>query len=347
MRIAGVGTALPPHAYDQAELIAAFKRVWGRRHHNTERVEALHRAVMVERRHLVLPMEDYATLQGMKATTDAFIEAGTLLAEKALRAALDAAGMAPREVDAIYLTTVTGVCSPSIDARLVNRMGMRADVKRIPIFGLGCVAGAAGVSRLFDYMRGWPEHAAALICLELCSLTLQKDDLSVANLVSSGLFGDGAAAVVGRGVRGGGPRVVATRSVFYPDTERVMGWEVQDSGFQVLLAPTIPDLVRANVPANVDDFLRDHGVKRSDIDLWVCHPGGPKILEAFQEALGLTRDDLAVTWDCLRAHGNLSSASVLFVLHETLRRKSPSPGARGLMMAMGPGFCAELVLLEW
>jgi alkylresorcinol/alkylpyrone synthase len=350
MYIAAVGTALPPHRYEQDELIAGFTRFWGKKHHNLTRVEQLHRAVQVGGRNLALPMEAYEQLEGFGASNDAWIRVGLDVGEAAVRQALAAANLHPSAIDAIFFTTVTGIAAPSLDARLVNRLGLRPDIKRTPMFGLGCVAGAAGISRMYDYLRAWPDHVAVLLSVELCSLTLQPADLSVPNLIATGLFGDGAAAVVatGRPETGipGGPRVVATKSRFYPDSEQVMGWEVGDRGFRIVLAATVPDMVSQYLRDDVDGFLAEQGLTRSDIGVWVAHPGGPKVLLAFEQALGITRRDLELTWRSLDEIGNLSSSSVLFVLRDTLGT-APPPGTRGLMMAMGPGFCAELVLLEW
>jgi alkylresorcinol/alkylpyrone synthase len=224
-------------------------------------------------------------------------------------------------------------------------------VKRVPIFGLGCVAGAAGLARAADVLRGASGETAVLLAVELCSLTLQHDDLSIPNIIASGLFGDGAAAVVldggGRARDPRGVRIQATRSVFYPGTERVMGWDVVDSGFKVVLSPRVPELVREELRGNVDDFLRAHGLRRSDIAHFVCHSGGPRVLEAFEEALEIPRARLQRSWDSLQSAGNLSSASVLFVLGDLLASGAAKAGDRGLLLAMGPGFCSELVLLEW
>src|SRR6185369_5191041 len=236
----------------------------------------------------------------------------------------------------------------------INRLGMRPDVKRIPIFGLGCVAGAAGIARVHDYLLAWPEHVAVLVSLELCSLTLQRDDLSIPNLIASGLFGDGAAAVVMTGntraatLRSAcGPRVLATRSRFYPNTERVMGWDVGDSGFRIVLSAGVPDVVRNFLAEDVSGFLRDVGVGREEIRSWICHPGGPKVLDAFEDALGLSSGELSITRRSLAEVGNMSSSSVLFVLRDTIAGARPARGTKGLMLALGPGFCSELVLVEW
>ena len=206
-----------------------------------------------------------------------------------------------------------------------------------------------GITRASDYLRAFPGEAVVLLSVELCSLTLQRRDLSIPNIIATGLFGDGAAAVaiVGAERTASGPRVVASRSIFYRDTERVMGWDITADGFSVVLSAEIPHLVKREMRRDVDSFLSSRGLTLGDIEVFVCHPGGPKILEAFQEALGVPEEALSLTWDTLRRVGNLSSASVLLVLDDTLKTKSPAPGAYGLLMAMGPGFCSELVLLQW
>jgi len=347
-RIAAVGRALPAHAYDQETLLAALQRHWGDRVHNPARLEQLHRNALVRERHLALPLEAYPALDSFGAANDAWIRCAVDLGEQALRDALDRAAVRPDEVRHLYFVSVTGIATPSIDARLCNRMGLRSDLKRTPIFGLGCVAGAAGVARAADVLRAFPDEVAVLLSVELCSLTLQRGDLSIPNLIASGLFGDGAAAVVLTGAEraGVGPRVVATRSVFYPGTESVMGWEVGSAGFRVVLSGEVPRLA-LGIRKDVDEFLAAHDLSLAEIGSFVCHPGGPKVLEAFERALELPREALGLTWRSLRDVGNLSSASVLFVLGDTLALRPPAPGTYGLMIAMGPGFCSELVLLQW
>jgi len=356
--IVAVAGAHPPNFHTQDELFQALSRHWQGRHHNTARMEALHRSVRVGSRHLALPLEEYDKLRGFGDANDAWIRVGTDVAADAVTKALAQVGLKAIDVDAIFVVSVTGVAVPSIDARLVNRLGLRSDVKRVPIFGLGCVAGAAGIARVHDYLLAFPGHVALLVSVELCSLTLQRDDLSIPNLISSGLFGDGAAAVVMAGSdRAGalaarnpataGPRVLATRSRFYPDTERVMGWDIGDSGFRIVLSAGVPDLVSRFLGDDVRCFLADHGIARERIRSWVCHPGGPKVLDAFDQALGLAPDDLALTRKSLTEVGNMSSSSVLFVLRDTIATRRPEPGTLGLVLALGPGFCSELVLVQW
>jgi alkylresorcinol/alkylpyrone synthase len=210
------------------------------------------------------------------------------------------------------------------------------------------VAGAAGVARLNDYLVGHPDDVAALVAVELCSLTVQRDDVSVPNLVASGLFGDGASCVVAAGDRRaeGAAQVLATRSRLYPDSERVMGFDVGSTGLRIVLDAEVPAVIGRYVREDVDGFLADHGLTRDDIGWWVCHPGGPKVIDALESTLGLDPDAVALTRRSLAQIGNLSSASVLHVLEDTLRERPPAPGSHGLLMAMGPGFCSELVLLR-
>jgi alkylresorcinol/alkylpyrone synthase len=348
-RVRSVGVALPDNRVDQETLIRAFKSHWGQSHFNVGRLEDLHRAVKVKGRHLALPLAEYPTLDTFAKRNDAWIGAALDLGERAVRRALELAELGPRDVDQLLFATVTGLATPSIDARLVNRLGLRPDVKRLPIFGLGCVAGAAGLARAADALRGSPDEVSVLLSVELCSLTLQREDLSIANIVASGLFGDGAAAVVlaGGHREGTGPRVAATRSILYPDTERAMGWDVVDTGFKVVLSAAVPEIARAHIGRDVDSFLGSQGLDRSRIRHWIAHTGGPKVLQAVEAALELPRQALARSWSSLAEVGNLSSASVLFVLGDLLGSGQVEPGDDGLLLAMGPGFCSELVLLRW
>jgi len=312
-------------------------------------LERLHANTGVSSRHTALPIESYATLADFGQSNDVFLSVAPSLGAQAVSAALSAAGLTPADVDLFVTTTITGVAVPSLDARIVPLLGMRDDVKRLPVMGLGCLAGAAGLARVHDYLLGHPSEVAVLLSVELCSLTVQRGDTSVANLVASGLFGDGAGAVVLVGSAhplAAGPRIVASRSRLYADTFRAMGWDVGATGLKIVLGAEVPSLVSSYVGADVDAFLSSQGLARADVEWWVCHPGGPKVLAALQGALGLPEEALSLTWDSLDRIGNLSSASVLFILEDTLALRPPRPGSYGLLLAMGPGFALEMVLLQ-
>ncbi|NED92033.1 type III polyketide synthase [Streptomyces sp. SID11233] len=349
-RIAAVHGTPAPYRHTQREVTDMVARTCLPPGADRRVLDRLHENARVRTRNMVLPLERYAELDGFGGANDVFIGAAVDMGADALRGALRTAGLRPEDVDLLMFTSVTGVAAPSVDARLVGRIGLRPDVKRLPVFGLGCVAGAAGVARLHDYLLGHPDDVAVLLSVELCSLTFQRHDASTANLVATALFGDGAAAVVAVGAgraSGTGPQVVATRSRMYPDTGHVMGWDIRSSGFKVLLDPAVPDVVRRYLADDVRGFLAEYGLKPKDVAHWVCHPGGPKVLEAVSEVLSLPDGALDVTWRSLAEVGNLSSSSVLHVLRDTLEQRRPEPGSPGLLMAMGPGFCCELVLLRW
>lgn len=349
MKIASAASAFPEHYYPQKFLLQKLQEYWGERLRNPQMLERLHRNVAVNGRYLAIPPEKYFELDTWGKANDVWIQAAQELGEQALCRALHHAGLEAGDLGALFFTSVTGIASPSIDALLINRMGLPTNIKRVPIFGLGCVAGAAGISRAADYVKAYPAQSAALIAVELCSLTIQRDDLSVANLISSGLFADGGAAVIVTGdeVNAIGPEIVATRSVFYPDTEQMMGWTISEKGFRITLSPEVPVLIREHLGHDLDAFLDEQGLQRKDIDSWILHTGGPKVLEAIEDALELRDGQLDASWNCLKRVGNLSSASVLVVLEDVMRNRRPEPGTLGLLAAMGPGFCSELVLLKW
>jgi len=349
MRIASVASAFPQHYYRQEVLVAGLKNYWRDQLANPGILDRLDESMKVDGRYTAKPMDFYLSMDTWGQANDAWIEVALDIGEQALCRAMVSAGMQPHDLSALFVTSVTGIAAPSLDARLINRMGLSPNLKRIPIFGLGCVAGAAGISRAADYVRGYPDQAAALLSIELCSLTLQKDDVSMAHLISAMLFGDGAAAtvVVGSEVESNGPEIVATKSVFYPNTERVMGWDISEKGFHIVLSPEVPDTVVRHLGEDVDTFLAEQDLCRSDIKSWVMHTGGPKVLEATATALGITAKDLEASWECLRKVGNLSSTSVLLVLEDVYKHRRPDPGTLSILAAMGPGFCSELVLLRW
>lgn len=311
----------------------------------------MHASSRVDTRHLVQELAGYQRSQTFTETNEIFIEVGTNLAEEAMLKALAASGVAAAEIDFIVFTSVTGISAPSIDALLVPRLGLRADVKRVPMFGLGCVAGAAGLARVHDYLLGHPNDVAVLVSVELCSLTVQKNDDSMANIVASGLFGDGAAAVVvlgaERALHSAGIDILDTRSRLYADTSDVLGFNPGESGFKIILTAGVADVIEQNFGADMKGFLGDNGLGIADIDAWVAHPGGPRVLEAFSSSLELPEGSLRISWESLARIGNLSSASVLHILADTIAGGATQAGQYGMLFALGPGVCAELVLLRW
>ena len=365
--IASVGTSFPAHRYTQTEIAQALVARWEGKLEEPRLLTRLFANCGVQTRHTVLPLEQYPTLVGFKATNDQWIEAAVNLGEQAITRALAPLGLTAADVSAIFFATVTGIASPTIDARLINRLPFPTSVKRTPIFGLGCVAGAAGIARASDYLRAFPKQFALLLSVELCSLTWQDDDQSIANLISCGLFGDGCAAVLLAGAEAvlpktenpnpnpaskPAPTILATRSTFYRHTEHVMGWDIRDTGFRIVLSPDVPKVVLQNVKADVDTFLESQApdgvpLTLADITSWIFHSGGPKVLEATESALALKKDALALSWKSLAEVGNLSAASVLCVLADTLQNHPGQPGTYSILAAMGPAFCLELVLLRW
>jgi alkylresorcinol/alkylpyrone synthase len=349
MTIAAAASAFPKHEYDQRVILSALQRQWGPKVDNPVFLERLQARVGVDKRHLALPIEEYNDLKSWGRANNHWIDVAQEIGEQALCRAFTRAGLAPADLDALFFVSITGISCPSIDARLVNRMGLSLHLKRTPIFGLGCVAGAVGLSRAADYVLAYPNQVAAVLAVELCSLTLQQEDISIANIISSGLFGDGAAAVLVAGAERNaiGPEILATRSMLYPNSEHVLGWDISEKGFRMVLARELPEIVQEQLGPVVDAFLADQELTRADIGSWVLHTGGPRVLEATATALGLSEEDISASWDCLRRDGNLSSASVLVVLEEVMLKRRPAAGTYGLLAAMGPGFSAELVLLRW
>ncbi|MFI5616996.1 type III polyketide synthase [Streptomyces sp. NPDC051567] len=351
-RVLAVSSVFPPHRHRQSEITEALARFLPPGS-DAALLRRVHASVGVETRHLALPLERYGPSNDFGATNALFAGTALDLGSRALALALGEAALAAREVDLIMSTTVTGLATPSLEARLAVRAGLRPEVRRVPLFGLGCAAGAAGTGRLHDYLTGRPDHAALLVSTELCSLTLQPADASAANLVAGALFGDGAGALVmvGRGHRlhdtGTGPLVVDSRSRLYPGTEHLLGWDIGHWGFRMVLGRELPELVRLHVAEEVESFLAGHDLKPSDVDAWICHPGGPKILDVLARALALPESAFAPSRRSLAAVGNLSSASVLHILGGVQAAGPPPPGSVGLMLAFGPGFASELVLLRW
>jgi alkylresorcinol/alkylpyrone synthase len=344
--ILSLATAVPPNVIDQAETAARAHAVFPQ----FSRLDGLFANTGIETRYACETTDWYLSPKGWEERTDAFRRhALDLLEEVAVRAIADA-GLTIGEIDALVVNTTTGLAVPGLDALLIDRMGFRPDVERLPIFGFGCGGGIGGLARAARLARAAPADNVLFLTVELCSLCLRVNDPSIEMFISVALFGDGAAgAVLNAGVAGSKTagsavaRVTASGEHFWSGTERIMGWDVLGDGFGVVLSPELPNLVKARFGAAVDAFLEREGFSREDFDGFLLHPGGRKVIETAGEVLGLSEHDLHYSWQVLRDFGNMSSATVLFVLAEALRS---GESGRQLMTAFGPGFSAYFMVVE-
>ncbi len=314
-----------------------------------ERLAPVFDNAKIDRRHFAAEFEWFGAPHDFTETNDHYIEETLKLAERVACDLAAKCGIATTDFDAIFFVSTTGLSTPSIDARLFNRIPLNPHIKRIPIWGLGCAAGVGGIARAFDYVKAYPRHRALVVSVELCSLAFQFGDRSKSNVIATALFGDGAAAclVVGDEVEMAGPRVLGSLSTIYPDTLDVMGWRITSEGFRIVLSRDIPSIVTSLVAENIQELLRAHGLPLEAIKHFIAHPGGVKVMEAYQSALRLPKDALRHSYDVLREYGNMSSATVLFVLDRFLKENNPGSGDYGMLMTLGPGFSSELVLVQW
>ncbi len=301
----------------------------------------------IRQRFCVLPVDELIRPRSLERISQQYQEHAIRLGRAVATECLERAQLRPEEIDLIITVSCTGVMIPSLDAHLVNAMGFRSNVRRLPITELGCAAGASAIARGRDFLLAFPRGKVLIVAVELASLTFQRGSLSQANLISSILFGDGAAAAVMSGQEVPGPRVLDAESYLFPDSIDAMGFALKETGLHIVLSRDVPDMIRARIRGLVQCFLERHGLAPEGIDAFVLHPGGRKLLAAIEEELALPRQRTQPSWDVLAEYGNLSSASVLFVLHEWLTKRRPTPGSLGLMAAFGPGFTAEQLLLQW
>ncbi len=346
-RIVGVESVFPRNRYSQREIMDVIQAQW------PEHAAVFDRLVgtsSVEHRSFVQPLDRYPKLGGFGERNAIYLEAMMELLEKAIRGLQSKTGFDWKDVRGIISTTITGIAVPSLDARLMNRLPLGRDLVRIPLFGLGCMGGVASLNRANDFLEAYPDRLALVLASEACSLTFQLNDSSMANFVATSLFGDGAAAVLLAGedhplARGAGIQIQAGASSFYPDSERVMGWDMVDSGFKIVLSGSVPDIVKKYVGDDVATFLHQQSLELAEIKNIVSHPGGPKVLQALSESLQQPNEAFKHSWDSLRDHGNLSSVSVLNVLQRSIEQKTLKPGPT-LALAMGPAFNSEVSLWE-
>src|SRR5690349_10325622 len=345
--IASTATAVPPHVLSRELVKEYFGRTFSL---SGRRLQAMLEVVdnsRIERRYSLFPVDYLVETRSLTQKNAEYREHAIALARKVAEEALARAKRKPADVDMIITVSCTGFMIPSVDAYLISEMGFRSDVRRLPITELGCAAGAVGLTRAWEYLRANPRGTALLIAVELPTLTFQRRDISQANLISAALFGDGAAAAVITGSSGGGPAILDSQSYLFPSSIDAMGFELKDTGFHIVLSREVPQIIREKIGALLDCMLLRHGLTREQIRAFILHPGGQKLLSYMQEELGLCACQVQPSWDILRDYGNLSSASVLFVLHEWIARGAVETGDRGLLAAFGPGFSAEMLLLQW
>lgn len=352
-RILSVGTAVPPYEVQQEEAKDFARGLFGDVFSDIDRLLPVFDHASIQKRRLSRPREWFEKDHPFSERNEIYVETACRLGEEAVRRCLDSVGVSPDQVDHLYFVSTSGLSTPSIDARLVHRLGMSSHVKRTPIWGLGCAGGAAGLARACEYARAFPESRVLLLTVELCSLTFRRNDHSKSNLVATSLFGDGAAAALIAGDRAQIPRVPSLRprmldtmSTTWPDSLNVMGWEVTDDGLKVVFSRDIPTIVQKEVRPVVDRFLRRSGLSLEEMDRIIAHPGGMKVLKAYEQALNLPDRALDHARSVLSDFGNMSSATVLFVLERELQG-SHAPGTYGLLTALGPGFSSEWMLLRW
>lgn len=355
--ILSISTLPPPYEVTQNEAVQLTRSLFSRKFKDIDRLLTVFQNGDIEKRHVCMPLEWYGNQHDFEERNELYIEHALAYGVEAVKKCLDGEGwleepLAPEAVDAIFFISSTGVATPSIEARIMNQLPFRDDVKRIPIWGLGCAGGAAGLSRAFEYCRAFPDANVLVLSIELCSLTFQKDDYSKSNLVGVSLFSDGVACALVSGDQSPirpikpMPSILTTTSKLMPDSEDVMGWDVKNNGLYVIFSKSIPAIITEWLGPFVHAFLEAQGLSKEDIAHFVAHPGGKKVLQAYENALGFDSTMTEISREILRENGNMSSPTILYVLERFMQR-GPSAGEYGLLAALGPGFCGELLLVKW
>lgn len=342
-RIAALATAVPPHILGQPEVAVRARHLFAESAAvDIERLLPVFANAGIDRRYSCVPIDWYDAPHGWTERNALYIDNALELLERAARDCLERAGLEPRDVDAIVTVSTTGIATPSLDAILVGRLGLRSDVRRLPVFGLGCAGGVLGLTRAGELARAAPQSRVLFLVVELCALCFRKNDRSKSNIVATALFGDGAAAAL-ISCQGQGPALLQSAEHIFPDTLDIMGWEVTEEGLKAIFSRDIPTLVRERMRALVDDFLAANGLAIGDIRHFVCHPGGAKVIVALEECFDRGAGALDSARTVLRDYGNMSAASVMFVLDRTLKAGA---SGRMLMTSLGPGFTAGFLLLD-
>jgi len=346
-KIVNACSAFPKYRHSQREIVALLQKVWPAQEAVLARLE---KTSGVEHRNFSIPLDAYATLGGFEQRNKFYLEAMLSALEKAVIGLQEKTNFPWQDIAVMVSNTITGVAVPSLDARLMNRLPIPRDVLRTPILGLGCMGGVASLNRAAALLRAFPNKLALVMAAEACSLTFQLNDPTMANLVAASLFGDGAAAVLLAGpehplAKNAPLEILGGAATFYPDSERVMGWDMVDTGFKIVLSGNVPDIVREHVGDDTRSFLKRHGLTFPQINGLVSHPGGPKVLTALSEVLEKDEKKFSHSWESLREQGNMSSVSALNVLERTIDAGSLEPGY-ALALAMGPAFNSEITLFK-
>ena len=343
-RVLSVATVVPKHRVVQSTARDFARAMFSGVYKDVERLLPVFDNVEIDGRNFCVPPEWFYEDHTFPEKNALYVEHALELSEKAAHRALDKADADPSEVGAIFFVSTTGLSTPSIDSQLLPRLGLSEHTRRVPIWGLGCAAGVGGLARALDHARVYPEEKVLLVGVELCGLTFQWGDRSKAGLVSTALFADGAAAaVLGNDP---GPELLGSYSTTWPGTEEIMGWEIIEAGFKVQLSRSIPQLVRERMPQNIETACSSVGLAPEDVEHLVTHPGGAKVLDAFEEVLKLGPGGLVLSREVLRDYGNMSSVTVLFILERFLESGAYAPGEHGVISALGPGFSAEHVFFR-
>jgi alkylresorcinol/alkylpyrone synthase len=342
-RVLAVATAVPPYELGQTEVTRRIELALGPHSREIVRLLPMFGNTGIDRRYSCVPIEWYEDLHEWPERNRVYLDSALDLLESATQRVLERAGRRADEIDAIVAVSTTGIATPSLDALLMQRMPLQRTVRRLPIFGLGCAGGAIGLSRAATLASSEPGSLVLFLVVELCALCFRRDDFSKSNIVATALFGDGAAAAL-ISSSGEGPRIVGGGEYTWPDSLDVMGWDVTRDGFKAIFSRDIPELVTTKLHDVTVAFLADHGLKLDEIDSFICHPGGAKVLDALEIAFELEPGTLGAARDVLREYGNMSAATVMFVLERAIG--DSVPWRRGLVSALGPGFTAGFTLLE-
>lgn len=345
-----VVTENAPYHVDQKEIVQVVRNLFGEHFSDIERLLRVFGNGQIEGRYFAAPLEWFEKERGLEEKNLLYIEEAVRMGSRAVERCLKESGTGMDEIDAFIFVSSSGMSTPTIDARIMNELKMPPHIKRLPIWGLGCAGGAAGLSRAHDYCRAYPNAKVLVLCIELCSLTFQRSDLSKSNLIGTSLFSDGSACALVTGEQAGGENtgffIHDTQSTLMADSEDVMGWDVKDEGLHVIFSRDIPQIIESWLKPNLDQFLEKLGRKPEDIQHFIAHPGGKKVLSAYEKSLSIGAEKTENARNVLRDFGNMSSPTVLYVLKEFMKQQ-PNAGEQGILTALGPGFSSEMLWVEW